>query len=141
MTHEGEALVRGSWPRIASGGTALAERFYARLFEIAPEQRELFVTTDMAKQQEKFLVMLQAIVARLDAPEDLVPDVAALGFRHVEYGVSARGYQVVGDALIWALEQELGPDLTPELRQAWIDAYRLLARLMERGALLYRRPA
>ena len=59
MTPEGEALVRASWPRIASGGTALAERFYARLFEIAPEQRELFVTTDMAKQQEKFLVMLQ----------------------------------------------------------------------------------
>ena len=139
MTPEGEALVRESWPLIAKSGTAMAERFYARLFEIAPDQRKLFTATDMEEQHKKFLGMLQEIVARLDAPEELVPEVAALGSRHVDYGVSARGYQVVGDALVWSLEQELGPAMTPELRQAWKDAYLLLAKLMERGAIVYRR--
>ena len=139
MTPEGEALIRESWPLLAKAGTGMAERFYARLFEIAPDQAKLFTATDMEEQHKKFVGMLQEIVSHLDTPEELVPEVAALGSRHVDYGVTARGYQVVGDALVWTLEQELGPAMTPELRQAWKDAYLLLAKLMERGAIVYRR--
>ncbi|MGH7586242.1 MAG: globin domain-containing protein [Gemmatimonadales bacterium] len=134
MTPESEALVRQSWPAVWGRGEALATRFYQRLFEMAPEQQRLFASTDMASQRRKFTAMLQEIVRRLGTPADLVPEVAALGARHVGYGVSKRDYGVVGEALLLALTDELGPAMTPELRQAWREAYVLMAKLMERGA-------
>lgn len=134
MTPETEALVRQSWTVVAQHGDRLAKRFYQRLFEIAPDQQRLFATVDMESQRGKFLSMMQEIVNQIDTPEELVPEVAALGSRHAGYGATSRGYGVVGDALLWAMEQELGSELTPETRQAWRDAYVLLAQLMARGA-------
>jgi hemoglobin-like flavoprotein len=134
MTPESEQLVQQSWALVSPRAMELAERFYSRLFEIAPQHQRLFQDVDMLSQRRKFVAMLEMIVQRLGTPVDLVPEVAALGARHVEYGVKARDYPVVGEALVWALEQELGPAMTAELRQAWNEAYLLLARLMERGA-------
>jgi hemoglobin-like flavoprotein len=134
MTPEGEQLIQQSWPLVSARGEGLAERFYLRLFEIAPEQRRLFAATDMPGQQRKFIAMLQEIVRQIGTPGQLVPEVAALGASHVGYGVTPQGYAVVGEALVWALEQELGTAMTPELRQAWKEAYLLVARLMLRGA-------
>jgi len=134
MTLDGEQLVQRSWPLVCGHGAVLAERFYLRLFEIAPEQRRLFAATDMASQERKFIAMLEEIVRQIGTPDLLVPEVTALGASHTGYGVTTNGYTVVGEALVWALEQELGPAMTPELRQAWKDAYLLVARLMLRGA-------
>ena len=134
MTPESEALVRQSWPALSARGEALAVRFYERLFEMAPEQAQLFAATDMVSQRRKFMAMLHEIVRRLDTPAELVPEVAALGHRHVGYGVTKRDYGVVGEALLLALSDELGPAMTPELRRAWREAYVLMAKLMERGA-------
>lgn len=134
MTPESERLVHRSWTVVALRGASLAERFYGRLFEIAPDQQRLFRSTDMEGQRRKFIAMLEEIVARIGTPSELVPEMTALGSRHVGYGATPRGYRVVGEALVWALEQELGPAMTPDLRQAWKDAYQLLAQLMERGA-------
>jgi hemoglobin-like flavoprotein len=135
MTPESEQLIQQSWPLIARHGAAMAERFYGRLFDIAPETRRLFADTDMLAQQRKFVTMLEEIVNRLGQPAELVPEVAALGTRHVQYGVSARDYGLVGEALVWSMEQALGDAMTPELRQAWNEAYVLTASLMARGAM------
>ena len=139
MTPESELLVKQSWSLVSGRGPALAERFYQRLFEIAPDQQQLFASTNMEDQRRKFLAMLQEIIVRIGTPAQLVPEVAALGSRHASYGATDRGYRVVGDALIWSLEQELGPAMTSELRDAWREAYLLLAGLMERGAVRIRR--
>ena len=139
MTPESELLVKQSWSLVSGRGPALAERFYQRLFEIAPDQQQLFASTNMEDQRRKFLAMLQEIIVRIGTPAQLVPEVAALGSRHAGYGATDRGYRVVGDALIWSLEQELGPAMTSELRDAWREAYLLLAGLMERGAVRIRR--
>lgn len=139
MTPESEQLVRQSWSVVSERGPALAQRFYQRLFEIAPDQQHLFAATNMVDQRRKFIAMLQEIVVRIGTPAELVPEVAALGSRHAGYGVTDRGYRVVGEALLWALEQELGPAMTPDTRDAWKEAYQLLARLMERGAVTFAR--
>jgi nitric oxide dioxygenase len=53
-----------------------------------------------------------------------------LGRRHAHYGVEPEHYATVGAALIWTLEQGLGPDFTLATRRAWIAAYSLLAWTM-----------
>jgi nitric oxide dioxygenase len=39
-------------------------------------------------------------------------------------------YNLVGDAFLWTLDQGLGEAFTPEVRAAWIGAYRTLAGAM-----------
>lgn len=69
------------------------------------------------------------------APVDAIaPAVADLGKRHASYGVKPEHYQTVGAALLWTLEQGLGPEFTPLVREAWTSAYLLLAEMMQSGA-------
>ena len=123
-----------SWPQASDAAEELAARFYDRLFEIEPDVHRLFASTDMAAQRQKLGDMLRSIIMVLDEPEQLVPSAAALGRRHVEYGVVDRHYDVVGEALRDALAATLGARFTPELRDAWIEAYALLASVMKRAS-------
>jgi hemoglobin-like flavoprotein len=78
--------------------------------------------------------MLTEIVAQLDRPECLVPNVSALGRQHMHYGVKDADYETVGAALLWTIEQGLGDGFTPAVREAWTEAYLLVATLMRRGS-------
>ena len=74
--------------------------------------------------------MLGTAVGSLHKLETILPAVKALGERHKGYGVSADHYAPVGAALLWTLEQGLGPDFTPETKAAWTAAYTALAGAM-----------
>ena len=134
MTKEQRALVRESWLRCQPTLRQAGAQFYERLFALDPAARRLFAGTDMAAQQRKLVGMLTEIVAQLDRPEALVPNVSALGRQHVQYGVRDADYETVGSALLWTIDQSLGDGFTPAVRQAWTEAYLLVATLMRRGA-------
>ena len=82
--------------------------------------------------------MLGAAIANLDRLEAIIPAVRDLGRRHVGYGVEPADYQTVARALIATLEQGLGSDFTPALREAWAICYRVLAGEMMAGASEHR---
>ena len=88
----------------------------------------------MEAQGREVMHMFAEIVRTLDQPEQLVPEVADLGRRHVGYGVRDDQYGSVGNALLWTLERGLGSDFTPEVRDAWTEAYLLCASIVRRGA-------
>jgi hemoglobin-like flavoprotein len=48
--------------------------------------------------------------------------------------VKAEYYDVVGEALLWALEQGLGEAFTPQARRAWEEAYKFLSEIMKDAA-------
>jgi hemoglobin-like flavoprotein len=134
VTNAQRRLVRETWLRCQPTLRQAGARFYERLFALDPAVRRLFAGTDMAAQQRKFVGMLTEIVAQLDRPESLVPNVSALGRQHVHYGVKDPDYETVGAALLWTIEQGLGDAFTPAVREAWSEAYLLVATLMRRQA-------
>lgn len=134
MTSEEVELVRESWRRLGPEGERASQLFYDRLFELHPESRQLFAGTDLPAQGRKLMDMIGGIVGSLDAPLEAIPEVAALGRRHVSYGVQDRDYASVGAALLWTLEQLLGDSFTPELHDAWAEAYLRAAAIMRRAA-------
>ncbi len=123
------AIVQRSFATVQALGDTAAELFYGRLFDIAPQVRSLF-PDDMTAQKRKLVAMLALAVANLDKPEALVAAVRDLGDRHVGYGALQAHFEAVGAALLWTLEQGLGPDFTPEVREAWTETYRVIAGLM-----------
>jgi hemoglobin-like flavoprotein len=111
------ALVQGSWRQVKPIGDAAAELFYARLFDLEPSVRALF-KGDMQEQGRKLMAMIGIAVGSLEHLEGMVPAVQALGRRHARYGVQERHYEVVGEALVWTLEQGLRASIMKEARES-----------------------
>jgi nitric oxide dioxygenase len=133
MTPETIRLVRGSFALVAGVSDLAATLFYERLFTVDPSLRRLF-PDDLGQQKRALLATLQVAVERLDRLDELVPVVEQLGVRHARYGVRPAHYPLVGGALLWTLEQALGPAFTPATRQAWTSVYELLATTMQAAA-------
>ena len=123
------ALVRTTFDRTWAAAGDTADQFYRRLFEIAPHIRPMF-PDDMGRQGRRFMAKLAVLVGSLDRPDQLAAIGGALARQHVEYGVQAVHYPIVGAALLWALEQSLGEDWTPEVAAAWTGVYDTLSRSM-----------
>ena len=130
MTSSQIQLVTQSFAQLAPRANEFGRAFYDRLFELDPALRPLF-KNDIDSQIGKLLQMLIAVVHNLDHVEQLVPVIQSLGSRHAGYGVTEEHYQTVASALLWALERELGTAFTPEVRDAWIAAYTLIAETMQ----------
>lgn len=133
MTPEQTDLVRLSHARVRPVADRVAARFYARLFELVPSLRPLFIG-DLRRQGTKLMAMLDAAVGVLDRPEALLPLLAPLGTRHAGYGVQARDYRAFGVALLAALEDGLGEALDAPTREAWAALHRLVSRTMLEAA-------
>lgn len=104
--------------------------FYDRLFTLDPSLRALF-KPDMTEQRKLLIAMLGTAVAGLDRLDTIVPAVRALGQRHKGYGVTDANYDTVGQALLWTLEQGLGKDFTPDVRDAWTETFVLVSNTMK----------
>lgn len=129
MTPSQIDLIQDSFRKVVPIADTAAELFYGRLFETAPEVKPLF-RGDMKAQGRKLMTTLGVVVAGLRDLPSIVPAAETLARKHVGYGVKDEHYAPVGAALLWTLEQGLGPDFTPETKQAWADAYGLLSSVM-----------
>lgn len=126
-------LVRRSHARVLPVADRVAERFYARLFELAPALRPLFIG-DLRRQGVKLMAMLDAALRVLERPEALLPLLAPLGTRHAGYGVQARDYRAFGVALLGALEDCLGEAFDAPTRESWAALHALISRTMLEAA-------
>ncbi len=133
MTPDQVTMVQESFRKVVPIAGTAADLFYGRLFEIAPDLRPLF-PDDLAEQKKKLVAMLAMAVTNLHNIDTIVPAVESLGKRHASYGVTPAMYEPVGAALLWTLEQGLGPDFTPPVKAAWTETYVTLAGVMQKAA-------
>lgn len=133
MTPQDKTLVRETFGMVAPIADQAAALFYDRLFTLAPQFRALFAH-DMDEQGKKLMQTLGVAVAHLDNLDAIIPTVQKLGQRHAGYGVQPEDYAIVGEALLWTLEQGLGDAFTPEVKQAWATVYEALANVMKEAA-------
>lgn len=119
-----------SFALIRDRGAEFSAIFYRTLFTDYPEVEPLFQQADMQEQGKKLFASLAVVVENLRRPEILASRLRAMGERHVAYGVSANHYPMVGGTMLKSFEEVLEADWTPELKQAWTDAYRAVAEMM-----------
>jgi hemoglobin-like flavoprotein len=133
MTPDQTEAVKASFAKVVPIADQAGALFYEKLFALDPALRPLF-KGDIKEQRQKLMQMIATAVNGLDDLDTIVPAVQALGARHAGYGVVDAHYDIVAEALLWTLEQGLGPDFTPEVREAWTATYVLLADTMKAAA-------
>ncbi len=133
MTPTQIQLVQKTWKLVEPISEQAAELFYDRLFQLDPSSEKLF-KSDMKEQGRKLMQALALVVHSLTNLEQVVPAVEEMGRRHADYDVTEEMYQTVGEALLWTLEQGLGDAFTPDVKEAWAEAYAIVAETMTAAA-------
>src|SRR5260370_39506890 len=130
MQQKQKEIVRQTWNQLVPIASPAATLFYQRLFEIDPSTRPLFSGTDMPEQRRKLMQVIGLAVNGLDQSTESLQSVAQLGARHLNYGVTDKHYDSVGETLLWTLGQGLGESVTPEVKEAWATVYGVIADTM-----------
>lgn len=127
-------LLSESFGRIKPRAEEFAHSFYDNLFADYPQTPPLFAHSNMAEQRMHLVKALALVVENLRRPDVLSESLQGLGARHVNYGILPEHYPMVGGALLKTFESYLGAEWTPEVKQAWVDAYAAITELMLEGA-------
>ncbi len=127
-------LLERSFEAIKPQADAFVASFYDHLFTAYPEAQSLFANAKMQEQQKKLLSTLVLVVNSLRQPNVLSSTLRGLGARHIQYGALPEHYPWVGNALLATFEQYLTEKWTPQVKQAWVDAYNAITELMLDGA-------
>jgi NAD(P)H-flavin reductase/hemoglobin-like flavoprotein len=133
-------LIRESFAAVEPQADEVACHFYATLFSLAPNMRELF-PINMQVQRSRLLRALIHIVQTVDRPEELVPFLRQLGRDHRKFGVVTGHFEAFGTALLASIKAFAGAAWTPEVERAWAEAYTIVARTMQEAAAADEGPA
>lgn len=146
MTPAQLRLLNQSFSKIKPRSDQFGLIFYERLFDVAPELRPMF-GSDIKIQQAKFMKVIKEVVelhlrslislpVTAQASESaVIPGAFWAGKLHVAYGVRLEDYETMKSALLWAIEQTLGNECTGDVKQAWSQAYDLVAGAMREGMM------
>ena len=121
MTPRQIRLVQDSFEAVAPQRNRLAAMFQAQLFVREPSLHGIF-RGDKAETASLHSGLAE-IVASLDRLYPIVPALEWLGVRAAARGIGPRQYAAIEQALLAALESELGQGFGLELREAWSAAF------------------
>lgn len=133
LTPTQKQLVQVTFQKVVPIAATAADIFYTKLFEYDPSLKPLF-KGDMTTQGDMLMTTLGVAVKGLDNLDTLVPVLEGIATKHLEYGVKIDDYTPVGNALLYALSVGLEDDFTPEVKQAWVTVYKIIADVMRSAA-------
>ncbi|MGH3734200.1 MAG: globin domain-containing protein [Micromonosporaceae bacterium] len=128
-----QRLLKESWTLVEDHADKLAGHFYARIFVLDPQLRDLF-PIQMDAQRNRLLNAVVRAVQQVEDPERFADEHRALGRDHRKFHVQPEHHDVVRECLIDALARYAGEQWSPEYAQAWRDAYDAIAGHMVAGA-------
>jgi hemoglobin-like flavoprotein len=123
-------LLESSFSQIKTQEAEFTAQFYATLFADYPGVKPLFANIHLEEQARKLFKSLVLVVDSLRNPDVLANALKGLGTRHIQYGVLPEHYPMVGKTLLKAFSICLESSWTPEIEQAWSEAYAVVTELM-----------
>lgn len=113
----------------------IVQRFYQVLFEMRPHLRQLF-PQDLSKLYIHFDDTLGLVVDNLGRIGTVDAKLQELGVKHLHWGAAPDGYLAARDALLKVLQDESGPEWTPQLAIDWRAAINAIIVPMLRAAAI-----
>ncbi|NHI00027.1 NO-inducible flavohemoprotein [Oceanimonas sp. MB9] len=133
-------IVKSTVPLLESANTALTEHFYRRMFRDNPELKDVFNLSHQktGRQPAALFTAVLAYAKNIDNPAVLAAAVERIAHKHTGFSIQPEQYAIVGHHLLETIK-ELAPDAaTPEVIDAWAQAYGALADIfIGREAQIY----
>lgn len=121
--------VKSTAPVLEQHGEAITKVFYKLLFENHPELKDLFNMTNQKKgvQQIALAKAVFKYACHIDKLEMMGDAVETIAQKHTSLSISKEAYPIVGVNLLKAIKIVLGDAATPDIMNAWEEAYGDLA--------------
>jgi len=123
------AIVKSTAPVLEEHGEQITKVFYRRLFENNPELKDMFNMTNQKKgtQPKALANAIFKYACHIDKLELLGDAVASITEKHSSLSITPEMYPIVGKNLLDAIKEVLGDAATPDVIDAWAEAYGDLA--------------
>lgn len=139
LSEKTRSIVTACVPALEAHGIDITREMYKRLLSNA-EIRDLFnMSHQKDGEQPKALAFSVLAYARhIQDPAPLKAMIERIAEKHVGLNIEPRHYPFVGEALLGAIAHVLGDGATPDIMEAWKEAYWFLADvLIEREKAIY----
>ena len=137
FTEEQEALVVKSWNSMKKNAGELGLKFFLRIFDIAPSAKKLFTflrDSDVPVEQNPklkphamtvFVMTCESAVQLRKAGKVTVRESSLkdMGATHSKYGVVDEHFEVTKYALLETIKEAVPEMWSPEMKNAWGEAY------------------
>lgn len=122
-------IIKSTAPVLQVHGEAITKVFYALLFDKHPELKDLFNMVNQKKgvQQKALANAIFQYAVHIEKLEMLGDAVETIAQKHASLSIPKEAYPIVGENLLLAIKQVLGDAATPEIIDAWAEAYGDLA--------------
>ncbi|WCC41764.1 NO-inducible flavohemoprotein [Tenacibaculum finnmarkense] len=124
-------IVKSTVPVLEVHGEVITKVFYRLLFENHPELKDIFNMTNQKKGNQQ-IALASAVfkyAQHIDKLEMLGGMVNTIAQKHVSLSIPKEAYPIVGENLLAAIKEVLGDAATPEIIDAWAEAYGDLAAI------------
>lgn len=122
-------IVKSTAPVLEIHGEAITEVFYELLFDKNPELKDIFNMVNQKKhtQQKALANAIFQYAVHIEKLEMLGDKVETIAQKHASLSIPKEAYPIVGENLLLAIKKVLGDKATPEIIDAWAEAYNDLA--------------
>ncbi len=122
-------IVKSTAPVLEEHGEAITKVFYKLLFDNHPELKDIFNMTNQKKgrQQRALANAVFKYACHIDKLEMMGDAVETIAQKHTSLSVPKEAYPIVGANLLKAIKVVLGDAATPDIMNAWEEAYGDLA--------------
>lgn len=122
-------IVKSTVPVLEQHGKTITTVFYKNMFEAHPELLNIFnhANQSRGRQQTALANTVLAAAKYIDNLEVIVPAVVQIAHKHRGLDVRPEHYPIVGHHLLGAIKEVLGDAATPEILNAWGEAYGVIA--------------
>ncbi|XP_027046996.1 neuroglobin-like [Pocillopora damicornis] len=138
LSEDDKVLVRDTWREATKPEREAGQKLFKRIFQIAPEAQDYFSSSDL--ESDEFQGHITSVISTLDKAlqnlddlTPLLPTLERLGTIHANMGIKRQQLNVVKQALLFTLSQELRELFTDECRKAWELTFDILADAMATG--------
>lgn len=138
--------VSSSWDELKSikgYEVRCGELLFTKLFERAPQAKALFgfsahedfrLNAKYATHAKAMVDMIDCAVAFLGPDLDsLTEHLMDLGRKHIKYGVQPEYLPIMVEAIVFSLQNVMGPKLSSEDTKNWINIFQLMVVKMCKG--------
>lgn len=122
-------IIKATVPVLEQHGVTITKTFYSNLFAAHPALKHIFNATNQRKgrQQTALANTVYAAAVHIENLEALLPAVLKIAHKHRSLGILPEHYPIVGEFLLGAIKEVLDDAATPDILEAWGQAYGVIA--------------
>lgn len=124
-------IIKATVPVLEQRGTEITKTFYKNMLGEHTELLNIFNKVNQKKgaQPTALATTVLAAAKHIDDLSPLLGHVKQIGHKHRALQIKPEHYPIVGEYLLKAIKQVLGDAATPEIINAWAEAYQEIANV------------